>query len=221
MDKGIEVTCGVNSGLLHIGKFQTGSKGSCISFNGLWLTPNEFQHISGRGNVNNWKSSIKHSGRSLRTLLGKGELSSSDGVDVKQHARLATSRRELTNVVKKSDDTVSLLKKTEDDHCFINSNGLHRNNIYESIVSKPRFTECQERKDEIAFPQFPDLIFIANNAMDRVESEIRRNKLLEQKIEQYEAKINQLERNIQSCTSMCHKVKKLPPHKTNVKWESF
>ena len=39
----------------YLSKLCQGSKGPCISFQGSWLTPNEFQYISGRetAKVNN------------------------------------------------------------------------------------------------------------------------------------------------------------------------
>ena len=51
-----------------------GSKGPCIWFQGTWLTPNEFQYISGRETAKDWKRSIRHCGKSMKLLLTKGIL---------------------------------------------------------------------------------------------------------------------------------------------------
>ena len=36
---------------------------------GSWMTPNQFQHASGRGTARDWKRSIKHHGTSLKSLI--------------------------------------------------------------------------------------------------------------------------------------------------------
>jgi len=70
----LEVTCGQNSACLYMGRLQLGSKGTCVLFDNAWLTPNEFQYVSGRETAKDWKRSIKHYGKSLKVLLGKGIL---------------------------------------------------------------------------------------------------------------------------------------------------
>ncbi|OQR68669.1 hypothetical protein BIW11_04516 [Tropilaelaps mercedesae] len=71
----LEVECGGNKGLLYLGRLCQGSKGPCILFKGTWLTPNEFQYVSGRETAKDWKRSIRHSGKSMKLLLAKGVLS--------------------------------------------------------------------------------------------------------------------------------------------------
>ena len=39
-----------------------------------WITPNEFQYISGRETAKDWKRSIRHHGKSMKLLLTKGIL---------------------------------------------------------------------------------------------------------------------------------------------------
>jgi hypothetical protein len=51
-----------------------GSKGPCIWFQDAWLTPNEFQYLSGRETAKDWKRSIRHCGKSMKLLLTKGIL---------------------------------------------------------------------------------------------------------------------------------------------------
>ena len=77
----------------YLSRLCQGSKGPCVWFQGAWLTPNEFQYISGRETakvcrykmsyltnntryyVQDWKRSIRHAGKSMKLLLTKGILS--------------------------------------------------------------------------------------------------------------------------------------------------
>uniref|UniRef100_A0ACB8EEN8 Uncharacterized protein n=1 Tax=Sphaerodactylus townsendi TaxID=933632 RepID=A0ACB8EEN8_9SAUR len=70
----LEVECGENKALLYIHKLCQGSKGPSIRHRGEWLTPNEFQFVSGRETAKDWKRSIRHKGKSLKTLMSKGIL---------------------------------------------------------------------------------------------------------------------------------------------------
>ena len=69
-----QVECGSNKAQMYLSKLCQGSKGSCIQYDGSWLTPNEFQYVSGRETAKDWKRSIRHFGRSLKLLLTKGIL---------------------------------------------------------------------------------------------------------------------------------------------------
>lgn len=71
----LEVECGQNKAYLYLSKLCQGSKGPCIFFQTSWLTPNEFQFVSGRETAKDWKRSIRHHGKSLKLLLTKGILS--------------------------------------------------------------------------------------------------------------------------------------------------
>lgn len=71
----LEVECGTNKGDLYLSRLCQGSRGPCILFGDAWLTPNEFQYISGRENAKDWKRSIRHQGKSMKLLLNKGVLS--------------------------------------------------------------------------------------------------------------------------------------------------
>jgi hypothetical protein len=70
----LEVECGSNKGHLYLSRLCRGSEGSCILFQNTWLTPNQFQSISGREAAKDWKRSIRHRGRSVKLLLSKGIL---------------------------------------------------------------------------------------------------------------------------------------------------
>ncbi|XP_071106481.1 uncharacterized protein [Haliotis cracherodii] len=70
----LEVECGSNTASMFLSRLCQGSKGSCIEFDGAWLTPNEFQFVSGRETAKDWKRSIRHFGRSLKLLITKGIL---------------------------------------------------------------------------------------------------------------------------------------------------
>lgn len=73
-DIALEVECGENKAMMYLSKLYQGSKGHCIEFHGQWITPNEFQAVSGRESAKDWKRSIRHHGRSLKLLLSKGVL---------------------------------------------------------------------------------------------------------------------------------------------------
>ena len=70
----LEVECGSNNGYMYLSKLCQGSRGACIYYQGSWLTPNEFQFLSGRETAKDWKRSIRHCGKSMKLLLNKGIL---------------------------------------------------------------------------------------------------------------------------------------------------
>ncbi|ESO87185.1 hypothetical protein LOTGIDRAFT_229327 [Lottia gigantea] len=70
----LEVECGSNSALMYLSRLCQGSKGQCIEFEGAWISPNDFQMLSGRETAKDWKRSIRHYGRSLKLLINKGIL---------------------------------------------------------------------------------------------------------------------------------------------------
>jgi hypothetical protein len=51
----MDVECGTNKAKLTLEKLWQGSKGQCVDFQGSWLTPNEFQYVSGRETAKDWK----------------------------------------------------------------------------------------------------------------------------------------------------------------------
>jgi len=46
-----------------------------VLLNGSWLTPNEFQTVSGRGAAKDWKRTVKHAGQCIKALLSARLLS--------------------------------------------------------------------------------------------------------------------------------------------------
>ena len=68
----LDVECGLNKAVLYLNRLSSGSKGACVLFDNAWLTPNEFQYVSGRETAKDWKRSIKHYGKSLKLLIAKG-----------------------------------------------------------------------------------------------------------------------------------------------------
>jgi len=70
----LEVECGSNKGFLYLSRLCRGSKGACILFQKTWLTPNQFQAVSGRETAKDWKRSIRHCGKSVKLLMSKGIL---------------------------------------------------------------------------------------------------------------------------------------------------
>ncbi|XP_063173512.1 sterile alpha motif domain-containing protein 11 isoform X2 [Candoia aspera] len=88
----LEVECGDNRALLYIRKLCQGSKGPSIRYRGEWLTPNEFQFVSGRETAKDWKRSIRHKGKSLKTLMSKGILQNRGRLAEKRTIPLPPSR---------------------------------------------------------------------------------------------------------------------------------
>ena len=70
----LEIQCGEKTALLFVSKLCQGSKGPCILYGNEWLTPNELQYICGRETAKDWKRSIRHKGKSLKSLIGQGFL---------------------------------------------------------------------------------------------------------------------------------------------------
>ncbi|KAF4524105.1 hypothetical protein B566_EDAN007688 [Ephemera danica] len=70
----LEIECGPNAALMLLARLCRGSSGRCVLYKGSWLTPNEFQLLSGRETAKDWKRSIRHRGRSMKLLLTKGFL---------------------------------------------------------------------------------------------------------------------------------------------------
>lgn len=70
----LEVVCGGNTALFYPSRWEYGGRGACVSYDGRWLTPNEFQLLSGRRSAKDWKRSIKHRGTSLKALLSSRRL---------------------------------------------------------------------------------------------------------------------------------------------------
>ena len=54
----LEIECGTNNALMYLSRLCQGSKGPCIWFQEAWITPNEFQYISGYIRRNSLKISL-------------------------------------------------------------------------------------------------------------------------------------------------------------------
>ncbi|XP_018413014.1 PREDICTED: sterile alpha motif domain-containing protein 11 isoform X2 [Nanorana parkeri] len=124
----IEVECGENKALLYIQKLCQGSKGPSIRYRGEWLTPNEFQFVSGRETAKDWKRSIRHKGKSLKTLMSKGILQNRGRLAEKRTIPLPPSRipkKEPCSVFSTGDESpkgngeIQTLKLEEDLHISI------------------------------------------------------------------------------------------------------
>lgn len=66
------VTCAENDAKFYRERFARGSIGRCVLFRGGWLTPNEFQAVSGRQSSKDWKRSIRLNSRCLKEYIGEG-----------------------------------------------------------------------------------------------------------------------------------------------------
>ncbi|XP_048680715.1 sterile alpha motif domain-containing protein 11 isoform X2 [Caretta caretta] len=133
----IEVECGENKALLYINKLCQGSKGPSIRYRGEWLTPNEFQFVSGRETAKDWKRSIRHKGKSLKTLMSKGILQNRGRLAEKRTIPLPPTRlpkKELPSIFSHSDDSEESdkangqhpeVKQEEDLHISIMKRRIH------------------------------------------------------------------------------------------------
>ena len=71
----LDIVCGQNRARLDVDGLRNGSKTACVLLDDRrTLTPNQFQHVSGRGTARDWKRSIKHHGTSLKALLASKTL---------------------------------------------------------------------------------------------------------------------------------------------------
>lgn len=68
----IAVTCADNDAKFYKDRFARGSIGKCVWFKGRWITPNEFQAVSGRQSSKDWKRSIRLNGRCLKEYISEG-----------------------------------------------------------------------------------------------------------------------------------------------------
>ena len=68
----LQVTCAENEAKFYKNRFARGSIGRCVLFRGRWITPNEFQAISGRQSSKDWKRSIRLNGRCLKEYINDG-----------------------------------------------------------------------------------------------------------------------------------------------------
>jgi len=75
----IKITCGPNDARMYLEKvrLQQSNHGErcvnkCVKFDDGWLTPNEFQVVSGRGAAKDWKRTVRHGGQCIKALLTSG-----------------------------------------------------------------------------------------------------------------------------------------------------
>jgi hypothetical protein len=68
----LPVKCAENEAKFYLKRFARGSVGKCILFKGRWITPNEFQAVSGRKSSKDWKRSIRTKGRILKEYITQG-----------------------------------------------------------------------------------------------------------------------------------------------------
>ncbi|XP_015227705.1 PREDICTED: deformed epidermal autoregulatory factor 1 homolog [Cyprinodon variegatus] len=65
----LPVRCRNTSGVLYKNRLGSGGKGRCIKHNQQWVTPTEFEALSGRASSKDWKRSIRYAGRPLLCLI--------------------------------------------------------------------------------------------------------------------------------------------------------
>ncbi|XP_048374611.1 uncharacterized protein LOC125445565 [Sphaerodactylus townsendi] len=156
----LEVECGENKALLYIHKLCQGSKGPSIRHRGEWLTPNEFQFVSGRETAKDWKRSIRHKGKSLKTLMSKGILQNRGRLAEKRTIPLPptrTPKKELPSIFSHSDDSEESdkvnghhpdVKQEEDLHISIMKRRIH---AHWDLNISFRETSCSRDNDLTSF----------------------------------------------------------------------
>ena len=112
----LEVECGQNKALMYLSKLCQGSKGPCIYFQGSWLTPNEFQYVSGRESAKDWKRSIRHHGKSMKLLLSKGILTVHSAVCDCEGCRISSP---VVSTTKKKKKKINETKKKRNLNIYI------------------------------------------------------------------------------------------------------
>ncbi|XP_058876229.1 nuclear body protein SP140-like protein isoform X4 [Acipenser ruthenus] len=70
----LPVTCGQKQGSLHRERLSKGEP--CVSVEGRWFSPSEFEELAGRGSSKNWKKSIYCNRTPLSKLFEGGHLTS-------------------------------------------------------------------------------------------------------------------------------------------------
>merc|ERR1719495_3051748 len=68
-DPGVhEVTCKGKIGKIDLSKYESGGKGACVLFEDKWVTPNEFERLTG-SRAKKYKASLYVNSRPLGELL--------------------------------------------------------------------------------------------------------------------------------------------------------
>ena len=70
----LSISCASNDARFYKNRFSRGSVGRCVLFHTRWMTPNEFQTVSGRQSSKDWKRSIRLRGRCLKDHINEGLL---------------------------------------------------------------------------------------------------------------------------------------------------
>ena len=110
----LEIECGTNTALMYLSRLCQGSKGPCIWFQDAWITPNEFQYISGRETAKDWKRSIRHCGKSMKLLLTKGILNTHPPICDCDGCRIGSPIPQAPNSIPPTEDNmVSSFHSTE------------------------------------------------------------------------------------------------------------
>jgi hypothetical protein len=157
----IEITCGKNIAILSINRFE--QRKPCIFFKNSWITPHKFESISDQGSYKNWIKSIRHNGRTLRSLIIEGKL------------KLPTR----TLCEKMNEKTYAVSHSTSEKEPCNEGNKLdHFQQVFANNLKKPEdeiLTENSFRDVTTKFPQATDWMNIINELLVRLENEINRN----------------------------------------------
>ena len=71
------VNCGGFEGSFSKSRYARGVKSRCVQFRGEWMTPLQFEEMSGLGASHNWKRSLRYKGKPLAYWINKGIIKNS------------------------------------------------------------------------------------------------------------------------------------------------
>lgn len=129
------VSCAENEAKFYLNRFSRGSIGKCILFNDKWLTPNEFQAVSGRQSSKDWKRSIRLRGRCLKEYIYQGLF--------QEHVKACACRVCCGKGIEHTEGEVTLAPKRRK---LSNGECSHHSNNVESTPLKTSTAGTSEKK---------------------------------------------------------------------------
>ena len=84
--RALQVMCGQNRAEFHVHKMRLTGKsvGKCVLFEAKWVTPTEFENMSGVHPTKKWRKNIKYKGQPIADWLAKINV-----IIVSTHSRIA------------------------------------------------------------------------------------------------------------------------------------
>ena len=93
----LHVACGQNRAEFYVHKMRLAGKsvGKCVLFKSKWVTPREFENMSGVHPTKKWRKNIKYKGEPIGDLLAKNQQDHS--LNPFQDSQDSQKPQELTN----------------------------------------------------------------------------------------------------------------------------